>query len=317
VSGNTNALVAVGEGGMVLRSFNQFTNIVSTNATGGFETNSVSLWGVVWARAGSVPAATDLQGVAGSAEGFVAVGAGGTILTSPDGDVWTRRTSPTTRYLSSVAKTPSGWVAAGDFGTLLRSADGVSWSTLSSGVTNWVYSVRHMGSLHVAVGEAGLILTSSDGVGWSRRTSTTTRWLNDVAKVGEWHIAAGTGGLLLRSRDAITWEDAGSITSRSLYGLATDGSQLVAVGVDGAVVRNQIVPATTPVSVLSLSLANGVGTFLLLGAIDQRYALQRNADWSGWISSPPAEFGASSGLQFHTLGGLTNRAEVFRTLLVP
>lgn len=317
VSGNTNTLVAVGEGGMVLRSANQFTNVVSTNATGGLETNSVSLWGVVWAEAGLVPVATDLQGVAASEETFVAVGAGGTILTSPNGDAWTRQTSPTTRYLSSVAKTPSGWVAAGDLGTLLRSPDGVAWSTFASGVTNWIYSVRHLDPLHVAVGEAGLILTSMDGVSWIRRASTTTRWLNDVAKVGEWHIAAGTGGLVLRSRDAITWEDAGPITSRSLYGMATDGSQLVAVGVDGAIVRNQIVPATTPVAILSLSLTNGVGTFLLLGAIDQRYALQRNAGWTGWTSSPAAEFGASSGLQLHTLGGLTNGTEVFRTLLVP
>jgi len=317
VSGNTNALVAVGEGGMVLRSVNQVTNIVSTNLAGGLATNSVSLWGVVWARAGSVPVAADLQGVAASAEMFVAAGAGGTILTSPNGDAWTRRSSPTTRYLSSVAKTPSGWLAAGDFGTLIRSPDGVAWSTVASGVTNWIYSVRHLDPLQLAVGEGGLILTSLDGVSWSRRSSPTTRWLNDVAKVGEWHLAAGTGGVVIRSRDAITWEDGGSITSRSLYGLATDGSQLVAVGVDGAIVRNQITPATTPVNILSLTLGEGVGSFLLFGAIDQRYLLQRNAGWGGWISPPAAEFRATSGLQIHTLGGLTNQAEVFRTVLAP
>lgn len=317
VAGNTNVLVAVGEGGRILRSPNLSTNVVSTNASGVVSTNSVSLWGVVWTQAGAVPVSGDLQGIAASEDLFVAVGAGGSILTSPDGNGWTRRSSPTSRYLSSVAKTPSGWVAAGDLGTMIRSPDGISWSPVASGVTNWVYSVRHFDSLHVAVGESGLILTSADGGNWVRRSSPTSRWLNDVARVGEWLVAVGTGGVALRSRDGIAWEDGGSITSRSLYGLATDGGQLVAVGVDGAIVRNQIVPVANPVNIVSLTVTNGQGLLLLRGGIDQRYAIQRSVDWTGWTTGTSTEFRSSSGLQFHTVQGLTNRVEVLRTTLVP
>lgn len=71
-------------------------------------------------------------GAVGQAPGFstlVAVGDGGTIVTSTDGGLtWTSRDSTTTEDLKSVTGTNGhGFVAAGAHGTVLTSDDGFTW----------------------------------------------------------------------------------------------------------------------------------------------------------------------------------------------
>lgn len=52
---------------------------------------------------------------------FVAVGEGGTILTSPDGATWTVRSSGTSHSLGGVTYGNKTFVAVGDSGTILQS----------------------------------------------------------------------------------------------------------------------------------------------------------------------------------------------------
>ena len=52
---------------------------------------------------------------------FIAVGTGGTILTSPDGASWTARTSGKTTNLHGIVWSGSKFVAVGDNGTILTS----------------------------------------------------------------------------------------------------------------------------------------------------------------------------------------------------
>jgi hypothetical protein len=52
---------------------------------------------------------------------FVAVGEGGTILTSPDGVSWTRQTSGTYYPLHGVAYGNNTFVAVGEYSTILTS----------------------------------------------------------------------------------------------------------------------------------------------------------------------------------------------------
>ncbi len=51
----------------------------------------------------------------------MAVGGGGTILTSPDGVTWTRRASGTTQHLHAVTYGNGLFVAVGSWGTVLLS----------------------------------------------------------------------------------------------------------------------------------------------------------------------------------------------------
>jgi hypothetical protein len=90
---------------------------------------------------------------------FVAVGAKGTILTSPDGVSWTPRTSGTDSSLFGVTYGNGLFVAVGAKGTILTSPDGVSWTQRISGGYR-LNGVAYGNGLFVAVGEEGIILTS-------------------------------------------------------------------------------------------------------------------------------------------------------------
>jgi hypothetical protein len=59
---------------------------------------------------------------------FVAVGANGTILTSPDGGTWTLRASLPTNSLYGAAYGNGTFVAVGYRGAILTSPDRVAWT---------------------------------------------------------------------------------------------------------------------------------------------------------------------------------------------
>ncbi len=122
---------------------------------------------------------------------FVAVGQGGTILTSPDGVTWTPRASGTGVSLCGVTHGNGLFVAVGDGGTILTSRDGVTWTRRASGTTEDLYAVTHGNGLFVAVGDGGTILTSPDGVAWTPRTSGTTAGLRGVTHGDGLFVAVG------------------------------------------------------------------------------------------------------------------------------
>ncbi len=67
---------------------------------------------------------------------FVAVGEGGTIMTSKDGlSGWTQSVSNTTNDLYHIVWDGARFIAAGDKGTILSSVDGVNW-TAENGITS-------------------------------------------------------------------------------------------------------------------------------------------------------------------------------------
>ncbi len=93
---------------------------------------------------------------------FVAVGAGGWILTSPDGIQWTPQPSGTSQDLRGVDYgSGSGlFVAVGANGTILASASGTGWTPHTSGTTNYLFGV--VGDLcdrFVAVGQNATLRT--------------------------------------------------------------------------------------------------------------------------------------------------------------
>ncbi len=191
--------------------------------------------------------------VSGSA-GFVAVGSGGTILTSPAGATWTGHSLFGVSSLSGVAFGNGTWVAVGSNlnpagGTIVTSADGTSWTAVPlSGVPP--LSAVAAGSVggssgFVAVGAKGTILTSNDGLHWTSVTSTVTSAnLYGVAfgKVGTTptptFVAVGEGGTIVTSTNgAVSWSapSGGSGTTQELRAVAygTPGAGFVAVGAGG------------------------------------------------------------------------------------
>ncbi len=66
--------------------------------------------------------------MAAAGTGFIAVGAGGRILTSANGNSWSVAQSQTAISLSGVAWSGTLYVAVGAAGTIVTSPDGVVWT---------------------------------------------------------------------------------------------------------------------------------------------------------------------------------------------
>jgi hypothetical protein len=106
---------------------------------------------------------------------FVVTGAGGTLLTSPDGTTWTPQVStpPTTNTLRGAAfrAAPTAlYAVVGDAGTVVTSANGTSWTaTTLTGAPNLrsVTSNGVLGTRFLAVGLLGAVVFSDDGTIWS------------------------------------------------------------------------------------------------------------------------------------------------------
>ena len=316
IGGNTNLLIAAGSNGMLLRSENSFTNVVSTNSNGELVTNVVSLLGLIWTQS---PIATteDLQGVPERNGTFVVTGGAGKIFTSANGLVWQPRLSGVSTFLSGATGWPNGFAVVGASGTILTSTDGTLWVPRSSGVRNWIYSVRYAGGKLIAVGEDGLILTSENGVGWTRRDSGTTEWLNDVTYASGFWQVAGSGGTIVTSTDAANWTAARTMTSKSLYGAATDGDQVIMAGLDGAIIRRWLSTPNTPVNFLSFDQVAGNSLFLFAGEIDQQFVLEASASLTGpWSPLRQFEITDLSQTLLYELAGQALPMRFFRTRLL-
>lgn len=158
------------------------------------------------------PVSVPLHAVAAAGHGgFVAVGEGGTLLTSTDGRTWMDTPSPTSATLRGVAAGGTGYVAVGDGGVVLASIDGTAWVSGESRTTGRLNAVAWTGTYYVAVGAApkallsGLILTSTDGLLWTDRTPADVRPLYGVAGRDGHALAVGWTGAIAESPDGVAW----------------------------------------------------------------------------------------------------------------
>jgi hypothetical protein len=157
----------------------------------GSSTNIIKWAAPTWVTVSS-PILANLYSISKDRAGsdFWAVGAGGTIMRSMDGNTWTAWSSPVgpgpvfpvTPNLYSIFMRTSGdaW-AVGQFGAIIH-WDGNSWSSYeSSPTTNDLYSVYTTSATSgLAVGEAGTILNLSPGPSWSVVASGVTVLLRGV-----------------------------------------------------------------------------------------------------------------------------------------
>lgn len=228
-------MVLVGSSGTILTSADGTTWTPVTSGT------TATLRGV----------ATEITEVPEAAAPFqtnpmVAVGDGGTILTSADsGATWTAATSGTTEDLNRVTWASTLFVAVGDAGTILTSTNGTAWTAATSNNGQDLYAVAgdadKTQTLLVAVGKAGTILTSTDGSTWTARTSGTTQdlygvacgYINGIPLFG----AVGAGGAIVTSPDGVAWTVQSSGVQADLNAV-TNEFQFTAVGDGGTVVTS-------------------------------------------------------------------------------
>jgi hypothetical protein len=146
-----------------------------------------------WTVVTPPPTSNNLRSVTYGNGQYIAVGDAGTILTSPDGLIWTSQTSGITSRLWSVAYGNSLYVTVGDSvggsGTILTSANGVSWTNRVSGTNNNLVSLTYGNGLYVAGGErwykgnsdSESMRISSNGMTWSTDTTTGLAYSSGIS----------------------------------------------------------------------------------------------------------------------------------------
>ena len=163
-----------------------------------------------WHWRNPLPQGNNLTGVTFGNGIFVAVGFGGTILTSPDSVTWTTRVSGTITNLSGVTYGNNIFVAVGASGTILTSADGIVWTSRTSGTTYSLFGVTYGNGCFVALGDYVTILTSVDSITWISRksdlASSTYSKLTGATYGNNMFVAVGNNGIILTSADGITWK---------------------------------------------------------------------------------------------------------------
>jgi hypothetical protein len=147
---------------------------------------------------------------------FVAVGGelfGGTIVTSPDGEVWTESHTVSAR-LDGIAWNGVGqFVAVGQGDVILTSPDGQTWTSQSSGTSGkYLSKAIWAGDKYIVVGD-DVILTSPDGTSWTTASIDDISTVDDITSVawnGSRFVAVGSDysplqGFVWTSEDGSNW----------------------------------------------------------------------------------------------------------------
>jgi hypothetical protein len=157
-----------------------------------------------------------LTSVAYGNDTFVVVGDNGIILTSPDGETWTQRTSGTSSTLLGVCYGNDTFVAVGA-DIILTSSDGVMWTSKTLDTVLNFKSVKYLKNIFIAVGIGlgraigGVVFTSPDGITWTGGEAASPACVlegvdygnNTFVTVGHYLI---DGDYVIRtSPDGITW----------------------------------------------------------------------------------------------------------------
>lgn len=94
----------------------------------------------------------------------------GSVAISPDGSTWTL-SSITTNLLRGVAFGGNTWVAVGNGGTILTSPDARVWTPATNATPETLNAVAYGNGYFLAVGESGRILTSTNGRSWTKASN--------------------------------------------------------------------------------------------------------------------------------------------------
>ncbi|NTV95550.1 MAG: hypothetical protein HGA75_09060 [Thiobacillus sp.] len=174
---------------------------------------------------------------------FVAVGAQGVIMTSPDGWYWTLQRPAGAQWgrtrrgageadLIGIAWGNGLYLAIDSEGALLASTDGKTWQARAiPELQSRGQSIHWAKGLFIVLGPGGRLFTSRDGYDWQRETTGVADDLVDLASLDNGSLVViGWHGTVLRSPDGHRWSSSAQLSVGQLDSVATNGRQLVAVG---------------------------------------------------------------------------------------
>ena len=176
---------------------------------------------------------------------FVSVGRSGTIITSPDGNWWTKRTSGTSDSLYGITYGNGVLVTVSSEGNIYISSDGTTWNRIYSGTGKSLYGVTYGNGIFVVVGYR-TILTSQDGNSWTKINAGRRRHLRNVSYVNDTFVTVGIRRTILTSLDGNSWTSGSEQLSRTsglskirtLNGFTYGNGTFVTVGDSGTIVTS-------------------------------------------------------------------------------
>ncbi len=196
-----------------------------------------------WSWRNPRPTGNDLNGIAWGNGQYVAVGANGIILTSPDGVDWCPRTPNVATPqldLNDVAWGNGRFVAVGDDCAILVSSDGLIWTRRELGYQGTLYGVSWCLDRFLAVGAAlcggggvAALFSSPVGAVWEAVRLEGQADVHDVGYGNGRYVAVGDGMYMLTSSDGLAWESA---PAHPLWGVTFAQGIFVAVGGVGGVI---------------------------------------------------------------------------------
>ncbi len=165
---------------------------------------------------------------------WVAVGVGGTITYSDDGEYWKFALSPTATNLNGVKYLNNMWVAYGDSGVVIYSSDAITWTSPLVGASQNLTDVTYGAGVYVVVGASRSLWYSSNLQIWNQvvniNTSTPTAYnFTSVQYANNQFVAVASQGFIYTSVDGINW----SQSRPDINEIAFGNSTYVAVGNSG------------------------------------------------------------------------------------
>lgn len=158
-----------------------------------------------WAGRASNPVGSGAINIAFGNGKFVAVDGG--LASSTDGVNWTRARIETPAIVNSVLFAHGLFIAVGDGGLIYTSPNGEDWTKRDAGtVVGNLHGSIYANGKFVSIGSSAWILTSIDGTSWIPVTGTTNlyNYLHGVSFDGGQYVAVGWGSILT-SLDAVNW----------------------------------------------------------------------------------------------------------------
>lgn len=145
---------------------------------------------------------------------------------------WNTRTSPTNSDLRAITYGNGRFVTVGRNGTVLSSPDGAVWTRHVSGVTKTLYGVAYGNGIFTAIGAGGTAVTSPDGAIWTEQDTDTTANFNSLRFANGLFLAAGDSGYILVSPNGATWIPHRTVNIHYWQSITFADSRFVAVGYD-------------------------------------------------------------------------------------
>lgn len=241
----------------------------------------------------------DLEAVAFGNNLFVAVGASGMILTSPDGAAWTRRDGGVSVELRDVTFAQGRFVIVGDDGSVLTSGDGSTWLRRNSATCDPLRAVGYGSSRFVIATDEERFYSSADALTWTLpnrcpgpddppRFASIPSLAGNMAYGNGRFVWVGPGQSPRVSTDGAQWSKPSSASGFSIASITFASGQFVAVGptITGAVVMTSPdgqawTLQKTPTSSSGLSAVTfGSNQFVAVGSSGE---VQTSSDARVWV----------------------------------